>query len=273
MLFRDLRKQGLIDYVIDLHDVLRSKILRYFFRISGVKTERIDKGRQEKKLLIEGKKKVQLKHSVERYIEVFGKAGFRITPSEGPWIRPEDEAINSALKASGISGGINIGVAPYAKHPLKMWPEQYMIELLAMISEKVNAKFWLFGGMDEAIKLAGFQKKVKGSVYPGTRLSLDEELALMSKLSFMISMDSSNMHMAALVGVKVISIWGTTDPLAGFSAWKQHPEYSVRIPVDQLTCRPCTVFGDGKCWRKDHACMVWLKPEMVFKKLINLKII
>ncbi len=272
ILFRDIMKQGRIDYVIDLHDVIRSKILRFFFRMSGIKAETIDKDRHEKKLLIEGKKKAQLKHSVERYLEAFEKAGFRIKPSKGPWINPQAEAQDSALKVSGISGGINIGVAPYAKHPLKMWPEEYMVELLKMISEKVSAKFWLFGGLDESERLISFQKKVQGSVYPGGKLNLDGELALMSKLSFMISMDSSNMHMAALTGVNVISIWGTTDPLAGFSAWMQPPEYSVRIPVDQLTCRPCTVFGDGKCWRGDHACMMWLTPEMVFKRLIGLEI-
>jgi ADP-heptose:LPS heptosyltransferase len=273
VLFREITKQGSIDYVIDLHNVIRSKILRFFFRVSGVKVKIIDKGRREKKLLIEGKKKVQLRHSVERYQEVFEKAGFRITPPKGPWIRPPAEALNSAVNVSGITDGINIGVAPYAKHPLKMWPEEYMSKLLKMISAKVNAKFWLFGGQEESGRLISFQKKVQGAIYPGGKLNLDGELALMAKLSFMISMDSSNMHMAALTGVKVISIWGTTDPLAGFGAWMQPPEYSIRIPVDQLTCRPCTVYGAGKCWRGDHACMVWLTPVMVFKKMVELKIL
>jgi hypothetical protein len=53
----------------------------------------------------------------------------------------------------------------------------------------------------------------------------------------------------------------------------QPDEYSVRIPVDQLTCRPCTVYGKGKCRRKDHACMMWLTPEIVFQRIINLEIL
>lgn len=89
----------------------------------------------------------------------------------------------------------------------------------------------------------------------------------------MISMDSSNMHMAALSGTKVISIWGGTDPLTGFGAWQQPDEYSIRIPVEELTCRPCTVYGKGTCRRGDFACMEWLTPEMVFEKLVNLKMI
>ena len=270
ILFRDIKKLGHFDYVIDLHNVIRSKILSFFFRTSRVKVKTIDKGRREKKLLIEGKRKVQLKHSVERYLDVFKSAGFKITPSPGPWIIPSAETLNASLNITGIKEGVNIGVAPYAKHILKMWPEDNMVGLLKMISRKINAKFWIFGGQEESDRLISFQRKVPGSVYAGSRLGLDEELVLMKKLSFMISMDSSNMHMAALAGVKVISIWGTTDPLAGFGAWMQPAEYSVRIPVDQLTCRPCTVYGAGKCWRKDHACMVWLTPEMVFKKLEEL---
>jgi ADP-heptose:LPS heptosyltransferase len=88
----------------------------------------------------------------------------------------------------------------------------------------------------------------------------------------MIAMDSSNMHMAALTGIKVISIWGGTDSLTGFGAWDQPQDYSIKIPAEELTCRPCTVFGKGECRRGDFACMNWLTPESVFKKINDLKL-
>src|SRR5512133_921654 len=87
-LFKDLNRQSEIDYVIDLHDVLRSQILRSLFRLTGVKVAVIDKGRSEKKALISGRKKIRLKHSVERYCEVFEKAGFPVHPSADKWIIP-----------------------------------------------------------------------------------------------------------------------------------------------------------------------------------------
>jgi ADP-heptose:LPS heptosyltransferase len=144
---------------------------------------------------------------------------------------------------------------------------------LKKISEKVDAKYWLFGGKEESEKLIAFQKRVPKSTVISGKLDLEEELAIMTKLNFMISMDSSNMHMAALTGTKVISIWGATDPITGFGAWMQPEEHSVRIPVSQLSCRPCTVYGKGECRRKDHACMIWLTPEMVFQRIINLGIL
>jgi ADP-heptose:LPS heptosyltransferase len=142
-----------------------------------------------------------------------------------------------------------------------------------MISKHHKAKFWLFGGREDIERMEAFSNKVPGSVIVAGSHTLSEELALMSRLDFMITMDSANMHMASLVGIRVISIWGGTDPLAGFGAWHQPDEFSIRIPVEELTCRPCTIYGKSKCRRGDFACMKWLTPEKVYEKMINLKII
>jgi ADP-heptose:LPS heptosyltransferase len=104
-------------------------------------------------------------------------------------------------------------------------------------------------------------------------MNLGEELALMSRLDMMIAMDSSNMHMAALAGTRVISIWGATDPITGFGAWQQPDEYSIRLPFKELGCRPCSVYGKGKCRRGDFACMMWLTPEKVFESIISLNVL
>jgi ADP-heptose:LPS heptosyltransferase len=269
-LFIDIKRQSEINYVIDLHDVLRSKLLRLLFRISGAPIAIIDKGRHEKRLLISGKKKVQLKHSVERYCDVFAKAGFPVTPSKENWIVPSPELISKTNILSGTRNGLNIGVAPYAKHKLKMWPEQNMIKLLDLIAKNYKCRFWFFGGNEDSGRLFALQCRIAGSTSLVGKLSLNDELVFMSKLDMMISMDSSNMHMAALVGTKVISIWGGTDPLGGFAAWMQPENLSIRIPVDELTCRPCTIYGKGDCKRLDFACMTWLTPEMVYKRIEKL---
>lgn len=272
-LYGDLRKQGSYDHMIDLHDVIRTKILRLLFRLTGTPVSVIDKGRCEKRDLISGRRKLQLKHTVERYCDVLAGAGFPVAADQGVTIHPAAEATGT-LSGLPLSMDVkNIGVAPFARHHLKMWPEEYMMRLLRMISEKYNVKFWLFGGFDEQEQLRRMNASLPGSYLVSGNHNLEEELALMSRLDLMISMDSSNMHMAALCGVKVLSIWGATDPLTGFGAWQQPDEYAVRMPVEELTCRPCTVYGKGKCKRKDFACMMWLTPERVYEKLISFKII
>lgn len=269
-LFSDLKKSAKIDYIIDLHDVLRSRVLRLLFRFTGVGASVIDKGRKEKRKVIKGSKKVHLKHSVDRYLDVFAKAGFPVTVEKGPWIIPSVEAQRRVSGLMSETGLHHIGVAPYARHPLKTWPEENMIKLLQLIAEQFQVRFWLFGGKEETAQLISFQNRVPQSVLVAGTLSLEEELAMMSRLELMIAMDSSNMHMAALTGTKVISIWGGTDPLTGFGAWHQPHDYAVRIPVEELTCRPCTVYGKGECRRGDFACMNWLTPERVFEKILTI---
>jgi ADP-heptose:LPS heptosyltransferase len=271
-IFSDLRREGKIDHVIDLHDVLRSKILRLLFWLSGVPASVIIKGRNEKKSVIHGKVKIRLKHSVERYYDTFRKAGYPLIQEKGPWIVPTPEGLEKISGLISSKSELNIGVAPFAKHKLKMWPEENMVRLLQLISEKINSRVWLFGGDEESDKLKALQEKIPGSFITAGNLNLEEELALMSKLDLMIAMDSSNMHMAALCGIKVISIWGGTDPMCGFGAWMQPENYSVSIPNNELACRPCTIYGKGNCRRGDLACMNWLTTEKVIKKLNELNI-
>ncbi len=266
-LFIDISGTGRFDAVIDLHDVIRSKVLRLFFRLMGVPSYVIEKGRGEKRSVISGKIRSKLKHSVERYSDTFARAGFPVSLAEGPWIIPNPSALAKIASMTESKNDLKIGVAPYAKHKLKMWPEEFMIRLLGMIAEKYRVRFFLFGGNDESDKLAAFQSVIRDAVNTAGNFTLDEELALMSRLDLMIAMDSSNMHMAALSGTKVISIWGGTDPLTGFGAWMQPDDHFIRIPVDDLTCRPCTIFGKGECARGDLACMNWLTPEIVFRKI------
>ena len=102
--------------------------------------------------------------------------------------------------------------------------------------------------------------------------SLDEELSLFSKLEAMVCVDSANMHLAALSGVPVISIWGGTHVMTGFGPFPNPDHRIVEIPTEQLSCRPCSVYGLENCPRKDHACMQEIKSERVInavRELLN----
>ena len=81
---------------------------------------------------------------------------------------------------------------------------------------------------------------------------MEAELALMSHLDVMVSMDSGNMHLASLINTPVVTIWGATHPLAGFMGWNQSEENAVQV---DLPCRPCSVYGNKPCSRKDYACL------------------
>ena len=97
--------------------------------------------------------------------------------------------------------------------------------------------------------------------------SLEEEIALMYELDEVIAMDSFNMHLSALCNTKVVSIWGGTHRFAGFGPLNNNEKNIVEVPVEELECRPCSVFGSKPCHRGDLACLEQIQVSDVINKL------
>jgi ADP-heptose:LPS heptosyltransferase len=74
------------------------------------------------------------------------------------------------------------------------------------------------------------------------------------------------MHLASLVNVPVVSVWGATHPSAGFMGWGQ--KLSNVMSVD-LPCRPCSIYGNKKCVRGDFACMNSIAPDAIVEKVLS----
>src|SRR5215216_3653885 len=79
-LYKELKRKSSFDAIADLHDVLRTKVLRSFFSFSGKRFAVIDKGRKEKKELTRLKNKIvhPLKTTFERYADVFKSLGLPV---------------------------------------------------------------------------------------------------------------------------------------------------------------------------------------------------
>ena len=100
----------------------------------------------------------------------------------------------------------------------------------------------------------------------GKRYGFPAELALFNHLDAVVSMDSANMHLAAIAGAPTISIWGATHPYCGFRGWRQSDDDTIQLPIE---CRPCSVFGDKPCYRGDHLCMNAIKPDLIYSRLMK----
>lgn len=266
--FRTIRRIATLGFshVADEHDVLRSKGIRYFMRMTGRKVAVIDKARKEKKEAIAEKiLEPPLKHTIQRYQDVFDKLGF---PAQMVFnnifdFTPRDF---SKLKAIAQSKeGKWIGVAPFSKHKGKIYPLDKMERVVKDLSEENNTTVFLFGaGKEEEKVLSLWAKKYPNVVNTMGKLNLERELLLMSYLDVMVSMDSANMHLASLVRIPVVSIWGATHPSLGFYGFEQNIGNAVQI---DLECRPCSVFGDLPCQRGDYACLERISGEMVVKRI------
>ena len=254
-LFNHLRKAR-FDCVADLHDVLRSKVLRTLFALTGKHTAHIDKGRKEKKLLTRDThtRKELLPTSFERYTRVFAQLGLPVDVHFRSIYGNGKGEVSLFEHITGTPGTESwIGIAPFAAHPGKILPEPTMEQLIAQAASHPHWKIFLFGGgKAEAEQLERWSKPYKNVVSMAGKLKMHQELALMSHLKAMVSMDSANMHLASLTGTPVVSVWGATHPLAGFMGWKQSTDHAVQV---DLPCRPCSIYGNKPCLRGDYACL------------------
>lgn len=273
-LFIELRQLGPVEVVVDAHQNLRSGILKSLFRLVGVPSVTIDKGRAEKKALTRREYKIRrpLAHSTERYARAFDNAGFMIEPSRSfrfsPITSAEAELTTFLERQSILAKTPWLGIAPFAQHLQKMWPFERFIPLLEQLYADQSLTIFLFGGGPaEIVQLETLQQKFPQSILVAGQLSLAAELALIRQLNGMLCMDSGNMHLAALSGVPVLSIWGATHPDAGFGPWGQGEEAILQISTDVLTCRPCSVFGNKPCWRGDLACLYEIPVAAVVKRI------
>ncbi len=259
----ELSKKHKLYAFADIHNVIRTKIIKIF--LSGkIKKAKIDKGRKEKKQLTKRKNKKlhQLKHSAQRYADVFLKLGLKADLSKKiqlPIYAP----------SKNIAPILNIempkiGIAPFAKHKSKAYPTDKMEEVIKQLSK--NNTVILFGGGKKEKKITEkWQNKFKNVISIIGKYSMPDEIALINNCNTMVTMDSGNMHLASLTKTKIISIWGATHPFLGFAPFNKPNTLFIQ---KKLKCRPCSVFGNKKCYKNTWECLD-IFPEKITKATVS----
>ncbi|MCX2473349.1 glycosyltransferase family 9 protein [Pedobacter sp. MC2016-05] len=263
-LYKELRKYK-PTAIADLHDNLRSRAIATFFRLTGIKIKRIDKGRVEKKALTRSVNKIfqPLRQTVERYADVFRELGFEINLSHKLKKKPEKLPVKAEYLFKDETKK-KLGISPFAQHIYKVYPLEKMEVVIAGLSASGYKIFIFGGGRTEQATAEQWAK-----IYPNTRnlignFNLTEELAIISNLDLMLSMDSSGMHMASLVGIPVVSVWGPTHPYAGFLGYGQLESDCIQIDHPN---RPNSIYGNKPCMCGVESCMDLINPETILKKI------
>lgn len=262
-------KQLNIDAVADLHNVLRSQILRMLFALSGKKVAHTDKGRAEKRALTRAQNKIfsPIKTMVERHVDTFKMLGFSIDLSNPKFPQkvnlPED-----ILKITKEKYNQKwIGIAPFAQYDSKVYPQDLMNQVIEKLASESNNRIFLFGGGNKEIEILNSFANCNQNVFNvAGKLKLQQELDLISNLDVMLSMDSGNGHMAAMLGIKVITLWGATHPFAGFSPFNQSLENCLVSDREKFPLLPTSVYGNKKVEGYQDA-MRSIPIETILKKI------
>lgn len=266
-LYSDLRKQN-IDIVADLHNVLRSKVVRNLFRLSGKKVAATDKGRADKKALTRFENKIfaPVKPMVERHCATFAELGFAIDLTNPEF--PEKASLSEEIIAvTGAKSQKWIGIAPFAQYQSKVYPQDLMQKVIEALAQDSNIKIFLFGGGTKEIEILNqLKSNLENVVVVAGKLKLQQELDLISNLEAMLSMDSGNAHMAAMLGVKVVTLWGATHPYAGFKPFHQPDDFCITADRERYPLLPTSVYGNKKV-EGYEGVMRTILPQTIVSKI------
>ena len=268
-LYSDLKNLD-IDAFADLHQVLRSKIVRALFAIAGKKTAVIDKLRSETKALTREENKIfnPLLSVFERYAKVFSDLGFPVSLAN-PTFERAKELDAATVKFVGEKSQHWIGIAPFAQHEAKVYPADLMQSVITLLANNQNNTIFLFGSKSDLNALKSFASDFKNASVVTGNLDFNQELALISHLDLMLSMDSANAHIAALYGIKVVTLWGATHPFTGFYPFHQPMENALMADRKKYPKLPTSVYGNKSIAGYEDA-MRTISPESVLEKINKL---
>ncbi|MFI8603745.1 glycosyltransferase family 9 protein [Cellulophaga baltica] len=257
-----------IDAIADLHNVLRSNILRQYFKASKIPFIQIDKGRAEKKALVAktNKKFAPLPSTHKRYATVFEKLGYPLNLEESKLLKKESLKENTQ-KVVGIGTKTWIGIAPFAAFAGKMYPIASMEKVVSELNKTNRYKILLFGGgAKEKEVLSKWEHNYDNAVNIAGKIDLSQELAVISQLDIMIAMDSGNAHLAAMYGIPTLTLWGVTHPYAGFYPFRQKENNALLSDKEKYPQIPTSIYGN-KVPSGYNKVMETITPEMVLNKI------
>ncbi|HEX8269295.1 MAG TPA: glycosyltransferase family 9 protein [Flavobacterium sp.] len=266
-LYSDIKKLE-IDAFADLHNVLRSKVVSSLFALSGTKTATVDKARSEKKALTRTENKIfkPLMPIIERHAKVFEELGFPIDLSKPTF--PENAHLGRTITT--ITGQKEdhqwIGIAPFAQYQSKVYPADLIQIVISDLAQNSRYKIFLFGSEAEIKFLDNLANGAGNVVVVAGKFNLEQELKLISNLDVMVSMDSANAHIAAIYGIKVITLWGATHPFAGFAPFNQPFDNALTSDRTTYPLLPTSVYGNKDVPGYEDA-MRTITPEDVVEKI------
>ncbi len=232
-----------VDIVLDAHHVWRSKGIALQARLHGKRVRTIRKPRLRRWLLTHGKQ-TKAPSMLNLYAHLFS------TPLPLYSSTP-------LLPKSGV------GIAPFAAHKGKVYPLDQMEQVVAELS-KGSEPVYLFGFGDEEKRICeAWEKQYPNVVSLVGKHTMAEELEIMRGLRVMLTMDSGNMHLASLVGTRVVSIWGATHPKMGFLGYGQSLDDCITL---NLPCSPCSAYGNKPCRYGDYRCLK-INPHDIANRL------
>ena len=235
------------DYVIDLHNSLRSNLLKLQL---GVKSSTFKKERIKKWFSIKWKiHLIKPNHLVDRYLKTVAFLGIKNDNLPIDYFLPKDaKSIDQIIPDNFKQPYIAFVIG--ATHFTKRMPNGKIIELC----KKLNFPIILLGGKDVKSNAKTIQDAQSNKIVNLVgKISLDESVTVVKNAAFVIGFDTGLTHIAEAFNKKLITIWGSTVPeLLGVQPYQVSQHFEAGV---ELNCRPCSKFGLSACPKGHFKCM------------------
>jgi lipopolysaccharide heptosyltransferase II len=168
-----------------------------------------------------------IEHQVYRYLQIARELG---GPSEPPVVR----LFLPRGKTNGAS--VKIGLCPGAEYgPAKRWLPERFAEVARTIANQRPVQWILFGTANDAENGALIADTLgAGCINRIGKTSLEELIAELRECALLLTNDTGTMHLATILSVPVVSLFGSTEPRLTGPLGTGH-----RIIRHQVECSPC----------------------------------
>ena len=241
------------DYIIDLHNNLRSQLLRSL----KVPIKRYSKSNFKKFLyMFFGINLLNNKHVVDRYVDVLSFLNLKNDDKGLDYFLPKGSLVDYDVKQKYITWCI--GASKIQK--------QLSVSQIATIANKLDLPIILLGGKEQkehGDKIIQISNKARILNFCG-EVSINQSAYLIKNSQYLFTNDTGLMHIAAAFQKKIISFWGCTKPDLGFYPYIEESK-SLMI-VSKNSKRQCSKHG-GSCKFSDDGCIKMIDTEKILKRI------
>lgn len=254
------------DYVIDLHNNLRSSRISSALKLGSFKFKKLN---IQKWLLVNFKiNKLPDKHIVDRYMETLAPFDVYNDNKGLDYFIPEKDEITIPDLFGNDFPKNFIAIVIGAKHFTKQLPSQK----ISAICNLLNAPVLLLGGKEDESKGEEILKNIdnkKKVINTCGKLSLNQSASVVKQATVVVSHDTGLMHIATAFHKNIISVWGNTVPAFGMYPYLPGSGSHI-IEEKELKCRPCTKIGFRECPKSHFKCMNNINEKQVANLVNNL---
>lgn len=243
------------DYVIDLHNSLRSTLVKIQL---GVKSSTYKKERFKKWLALKARiNLIKPDHLVDRYLKAVKFLGVKNDGKPIDYFSPENtstlqEIIPNHYQKPYIA--FIIGATHFTKRMTN--------EKVVSLCRKIELPIILLGGDDVKPNAADIFKALPNKIITLVgQITLNESVTVVKNAAQVIGFDTGLTHIAEAFNKKLTTIWGSTVPeLLGVQPYQVTNHYEAGV---LLSCRPCSKFGLSVCPKGHFKCMKDINEDLI----------